>query len=116
MSAIRDLAKVSLSYALKCPFCSDLSPTLGIRKGYMLVCCSRSGCWAEGPRATRHDLLGHKREDSVVMEEAIRKWNARTTMDAIHAQLDRKSWGPHTLDDIANLLRNAGYTIREPKE
>lgn len=112
----RTIDKTELARALRCPFCSEPDVTLYARRGYMLVGCTRRGCWAEGPRASRYDLLGTERDYATVAAEAVDRWNARTTVDAVRHQLDGKVWGPHTLDDIANLLRNAGYKIREPRE
>jgi hypothetical protein len=38
---------------------------------------------------------------------------ARATLRAIVALLDRQQWGPDTLDAIADVLRAAGYRIRD---
>jgi hypothetical protein len=35
------------------------------------------------------------------------------TLQAIVVLLDRKQWGPDTLDAIADVLRAAGYRIRD---
>lgn len=40
---------------------------------------------------------------------------ARTTLDAIAAHLDGRTWTPDTLTEIAALLHAAGYTIGEPR-
>jgi hypothetical protein len=38
------------------------------------------------------------------------------TLDAIHKVLDGRYWSPDTLEEIADLLRRAGYQIRSPEE
>lgn len=38
------------------------------------------------------------------------------TLDAIHKVLDGASWSPDTLEQIADLLRGAGYQIRSPED
>jgi hypothetical protein len=38
------------------------------------------------------------------------------TLLAIHRLMDGVEWSPSTLDSIAENLRSAGYTIREPGE
>ena len=38
------------------------------------------------------------------------------TLDAIHKVLDGTYWSPETLEQIADLLRGAGYQIRSPEE
>ena len=35
-------------------------------------------------------------------------------LDEIVDRLDGQDWTPDTLDQIANILRQAGYVIREP--
>ena len=41
---------------------------------------------------------------------------AGQTLQAIHANMDGKEWSPDTLDAIAEILRGAGFTIREPAD
>ena len=40
----------------------------------------------------------------------------RDALDAIHAELDGKEWSSDTLDNIAAILRDAGYSIASPDE
>lgn len=39
--------------------------------------------------------------------------NQSDALDAIAALLDGQEWSPDTLDDIARILRDAGYEIRD---
>lgn len=41
---------------------------------------------------------------------------ARSTLDAIAEALDGKEWNAETLEQVASILRDAGYALREPKE
>jgi hypothetical protein len=49
-----------------------------------------------------------------------RAWEgSRTPRDAllaIHLAMDGKEWSPETLETIAEILRDEGFTIREPVE
>lgn len=38
------------------------------------------------------------------------------TLHAIHKVLDGTYWSPDTLEQIADLLRGAGYQIRSPED
>lgn len=38
------------------------------------------------------------------------------TLDTIHEVLDGRYWNADTLDEIADLLRRAGYEIRSPDD
>jgi hypothetical protein len=38
------------------------------------------------------------------------------TVEAIHKVLDGRYWSPDTLEQIADLLRGAGYEIRSPED
>ena len=40
----------------------------------------------------------------------------RETLDDIHSELDGTSWTPYTTERVAELLRRAGYDIREPDD
>jgi len=36
-------------------------------------------------------------------------------LDWIHDLLDGQEWTPDTLNEIADILRRAGYTVRDPE-
>lgn len=36
------------------------------------------------------------------------------SLDAIHAALDGREWGADVLEKIGEVMRKAGYTLREP--
>jgi hypothetical protein len=40
----------------------------------------------------------------------------RAALDAIHACMDGTEWTPGTFDQIADILRESGYVIRDPGE
>lgn len=40
----------------------------------------------------------------------------RAALNAIHAELDGKEWSSDTANNIANIMRAAGYVIGEPGE
>lgn len=40
----------------------------------------------------------------------------RAALDAIHAELDGKEWSSDTANNIADIMRAAGYVIGEPGE
>lgn len=50
-----------------------------------------------------------------VKPESTEGIDAHAYLDAIHETLDGKEWSADTLDDISSLIRQAGYTIREPQ-
>lgn len=40
----------------------------------------------------------------------------RAALNSIHAELDGKEWSSDTLDNVAAILRDAGYSIAGPDE